>query len=146
MRRRKSALYRSLIEPGVPPMPGARAALERLGRRRPLAIATNTPRDEAAIITRHLGIDALLRAVIVREDYARSKPAPDAYLAAADRLGVKPDECVVVEDTARGLGAGQLELKERTKKDASSVPLTSAAEDVRDLVLSLGGTLGARRA
>lgn len=106
MRARKSVLYRSLIEPGVPPMPGARAALERLGATRPLAIATNTPRDEAAIITRHLGIDPLLRTVIVREDYARSKPAPDSYLTAADRLGVKPADCVVVEDTARGLGAG----------------------------------------
>jgi HAD superfamily hydrolase (TIGR01509 family) len=87
-------------------MPGARTALERLGRARPLAIATNTVRADAAIITAHLGIDALLRAVIVREDYARSKPAPDAYLAAAATLGLPPSRCLVVEDTARGLGAG----------------------------------------
>ena len=106
VRERKGALYRALIEPAVEPMPGARAALERLGRARPLAIATNTVRADAAIITAHLGIDALLRAVIVREDYARSKPAPDAYLAAAATLGLSPSRCLVVEDTARGLGAG----------------------------------------
>jgi HAD superfamily hydrolase (TIGR01509 family) len=106
VRARKGVLYRALIEPGVEPMPGARAALERLGRARPVAIATNTVRADAAIITAHLGIDALLRAVIVREDYARSKPAPDAYLAAAATLGLPPSRCLVVEDTARGLGAG----------------------------------------
>lgn len=106
VRARKGVLYRALIEPRVEAMPGARAALERLGRARPLAIATNTVRADAAIITAHLGVDALLRAVIVREDYARSKPAPDAYLAAAATLGLPPSACVVVEDTARGLGAG----------------------------------------
>ena len=106
VRARKGVLYRTLIEPGVAPMPGARAALERLGRTRPLAIATNTVRADAAIITGHLGIDGYLRAVIVREDYPRSKPAPDAYLAAAAALGLPPAECVVIEDTARGLGAG----------------------------------------
>ena len=106
VRARKGVLYRARIEPGVPPMPGARDALERLGRKRPLAVVTNTVRADAAIITGHLGIDALLRAVIVREDYARSKPAPDSYLTAAAALGLSPSECVVVEDTARGLGAG----------------------------------------
>jgi beta-phosphoglucomutase-like phosphatase (HAD superfamily) len=44
--------------------------------------------------------------VIAREDYARPKPAPDAYLAAAERLGCRADECVVVEDTERGARAG----------------------------------------
>jgi len=106
LRARKGVLYRQLIEPGVPAMPGARAALERLGQTRALAVATNTVRDDAALILRHLGLQALLRATIVREDYARSKPAPDAYLAAAAALGVAPAQCAVVEDTERGARAG----------------------------------------
>jgi len=54
----------------------------------------------------HLGFGHLLDAVIAREDYARPKPAPDAYLAAAAALGLTPAECVVVEDTERGVRAG----------------------------------------
>jgi len=106
LRERKAAEYRALIEPGVLPMPGARAALERLRPARALALATNTLRAEAGIILRHLGLDALLRATIAREDYARPKPAPDAYLAAASALGLAAAECAVVEDTERGLRAG----------------------------------------
>jgi HAD superfamily hydrolase (TIGR01509 family) len=106
VRARKGRLYRAHIAAGVPPMPGAREALERLGRSRALAVVTNTVREDAAVITRHLGLDGFLRTVIVREDYPRSKPAPDAYLRAAAALDLSPSECVVVEDTARGLGAG----------------------------------------
>ena len=43
--------------------------------------------------------------VVSREDYRDAKPAPDAYLTAAERLGLAASECAVVEDTPRGLGA-----------------------------------------
>jgi beta-phosphoglucomutase-like phosphatase (HAD superfamily) len=43
---------------------------------------------------------------VTREDYPDAKPAPDAYLAAAQRLGCPPAECLVVEDSQRGLAAG----------------------------------------
>src|SRR6185369_17699660 len=49
---------------------------------------------------------ALLDVTIARDDYADAKPAPDAYRAAAAALGLPPAECVVVEDTARGVRAG----------------------------------------
>src|SRR5262245_50784931 len=106
LRARKGDLYRMLITPGVAAMPGARDVLERLARGRPLAIATNTVRADTEIILGHLDVRGLLRAAIVREDYARSKPAPDAYLTAAAALGLAPAECAVVEDTERGLRAG----------------------------------------
>jgi HAD superfamily hydrolase (TIGR01509 family) len=39
------------------------------------------------------------------DDYERSKPAPDAFLIAAARLGVAPKDCLVFEDTAIGIQA-----------------------------------------
>jgi HAD superfamily hydrolase (TIGR01509 family) len=39
------------------------------------------------------------------EDYARSKPAPDAFLVAASLLGVEPKDCLVFEDTDMGIAA-----------------------------------------
>ena len=41
--------------------------------------------------------------VLMGGDYARYKPHPDPYLAAAARLGLAPEDCIVVEDTERGL-------------------------------------------
>jgi HAD superfamily hydrolase (TIGR01509 family) len=106
LRARKTEVYRTLIRRGIEPMPGARASLERLRPTHRLALATNTVRDEVAVILGHLGMASLLHATIAREDYDRPKPAPDAYLAAAAALGLAPSECVVIEDTQRGLASG----------------------------------------
>ena len=45
--------------------------------------------------------------VLTGEDMAHGKPAPDIYLAAAERLGMDPAECIVVEDSDRGIAAGR---------------------------------------
>jgi HAD superfamily hydrolase (TIGR01509 family) len=43
--------------------------------------------------------------IVGAEDYARSKPAPDAFLTAAAKLDVAPADCLVFEDTALGIQA-----------------------------------------
>ena len=105
LRARKLGPYRALIAAGVQPLPGALAALEGLRGYR-LAIATNSSRDEVDVILGHLGAARFFDALVTREGYERAKPAPDAYLAAAAALGLTADECVVIEDTPRGLAAG----------------------------------------
>ncbi|MGH7893893.1 MAG: HAD family hydrolase [Candidatus Binatia bacterium] len=107
LRARKAAQYRALIASGVPPRPGARAVLERLRGACRLAVATNTVRAEADVVLASIGLGDLLDHVVVREDYGRPKPAPDAYLAAARGLGLDPGECLVVEDSPRGVQAGR---------------------------------------
>jgi HAD superfamily hydrolase (TIGR01509 family) len=106
LRRRKAVVYRALIAEGVAPCPGAREALARLAPHYRLAIATNTARVEANLVLGHLGIAPRLETVVAREDYDAPKPAPDAYRAAARALALPPAECVVIEDTARGVRAG----------------------------------------
>jgi HAD superfamily hydrolase (TIGR01509 family) len=105
-RSRKAQRYSELIKGPIAPCRGAREALMRLGPSHRLAIATNSVRHELDVIVGKLGFVGLLHETVTREDYARPKPAPDAYLAAARRLGLSHDECVVVEDTPRGLHAG----------------------------------------
>jgi beta-phosphoglucomutase-like phosphatase (HAD superfamily) len=46
-------------------------------------------------------------AVVKGEDVKNKKPAPDIFLSAAGKLGVKPEECVVVEDAVNGVQAAQ---------------------------------------
>ena len=41
--------------------------------------------------------------LVCAEDYTNGKPAPDCFLAAAERLGVRPEECLVFEDTDMGI-------------------------------------------
>jgi HAD superfamily hydrolase (TIGR01509 family) len=106
LRTRKTAEYRALIAAGVAPRPGARAMVTRLAPSHRLALATNSTRAEVDVVLGHLALDGPFAAVVVREDYATAKPAPDAYLAAARALGLPPAACVVVEDTARGVAAG----------------------------------------
>ena len=106
LRARKVGPYRALIDAHVDPLPGAVEALRRLHADYRLAVATNSPRDEATLILGHLGAGALLHALVPREAYGKPKPAPDAYLTAAAEVGLSPAECVVVEDTPRGLAAG----------------------------------------
>jgi HAD superfamily hydrolase (TIGR01509 family) len=106
LRARKATTYRTLIATGVTARPGAREALERLAGRYRLAVATNSVRAEVAIVLDHLDVRGRLDAVVAREDYDVPKPAPDAYRAAARALGLAPEACVVVEDTARGVRAG----------------------------------------
>jgi HAD superfamily hydrolase (TIGR01509 family) len=107
LRTRKAATYRTLVAGGVSPRPGARAALERLRPTHRLGLATNSTRAEVGVVLGHLGLGDILHAVVAREDYDRPKPAGDAYVAAARALGLAPAECVVVEDTTRGVRAGR---------------------------------------
>jgi HAD superfamily hydrolase (TIGR01509 family) len=107
LRARKTVAYRELVAAGVPPMPGARACLERLHGTWRLVVVTNSTRSDADLVLRPLDVARFLDAVITREDYAGAKPAADAYLAAAAAIGVPPPACVAVEDTPRGLRAAQ---------------------------------------
>lgn len=44
---------------------------------------------------------------LAREDVYEGKPSPEGYLMAAARMGVKPEECVVIEDSSSGMKAGR---------------------------------------
>jgi HAD superfamily hydrolase (TIGR01509 family) len=106
LRARKAVEYRALIADGVPARPGAREALARLAPEYALAVATNSIRSEVDVVLGHLGFRDAFTALVAREDYVEAKPAPDPYLEAARRLGLAPEACVVVEDTARGVRSG----------------------------------------
>ena len=120
LRDRKAPGYLALIAAGAPPRPGAAEALARLHPDFRLAVATNASRAEVRSVLSRLANAALLDVTIARDDYVRAKPAPDAYLAAAAALGLPPVECVVVEDTARGVRAAR----------AAGMPVVAAPHDL----------------
>ena len=92
-----------------PYIAGAREFLEALQAQGvPTAIATSSNCDKmACLYARHPEIKNLVTAVLTAEDARRSKPAPDCYLAAAERLGADISKCIVFEDSPSGLAAGR---------------------------------------
>ena len=101
---RKRRIFRTMVNGGLAAFPGLPEELVRW-RQSPLALATSSARFEAELILGHLGLQGFFDPVITCDDGPRAKPAPDCYLLAADRLGKRPADCVVIEDSAHGITA-----------------------------------------
>lgn len=86
---------------GVYEIAGARELLESLPTNR-WAIVTSGTRSVATLRIQHTQLP-MPGVLVCADEIPRGKPAPDGFLIAAERLGVAPDECVVVEDTPPGL-------------------------------------------
>lgn len=89
---------------GVVRLPGVAALLAALPADR-WAIATSCSAPLAAARLGAVGIEPPV--LVTASDTALGKPAPDPYLAAAERLGVDPADCLVVEDAVAGVTAGR---------------------------------------
>lgn len=102
----KEALFLELLEDVQPVLP-VKAIAEFHRAHIPMAIATGSPRWVAERILKSLGIRDWFRGVVGAEDVANPKPAPDAYLRAAELIGVDPKRCHAFEDTQLGLEAAR---------------------------------------
>jgi len=92
-----------------PLLPGVRELLDELkGRRVPVALATSSWSAWVEAIFEGMGLPLeTFDAVVHRQLVARSKPAPDLYLKAAELLGVAPERCIAIEDTPPGIESAQ---------------------------------------
>jgi HAD superfamily hydrolase (TIGR01509 family) len=71
------------------------------------ALATSGERRYVAMVMSELNLDGAFDATVVAEDVTRGKPAPDVYLLAAERLGLPPAQCLVLEDAPNGVAAAK---------------------------------------
>lgn len=105
----KEARYRELMaERGVQPLPGVRrwlAALAAAGWRQ--AVASSAPRLNVEAILAALEIAHFFEAITSAEDVQRGKPDPQVFLVAAEKLGIAPERCIVVEDAPAGVEGGR---------------------------------------
>ncbi len=117
---------------GISALPGAVQLLERLeALSMPWAIVTSGSVPVAR--ARHAaGELATPEIFITAELVAKGKPNPDPYLLGAQRLGLKPEECVVVEDAPAGILSG---LAAGCKVIAVNAPDDTPGLDKIDLVL-----------
>jgi len=105
----KEAEYRRLATVhGLTPLPGASSWVRRLHAQGwQQAIASSAPGENVGVMLRALALDGMFEAIVSAEDVTRGKPDPQVFVAAAERLGVPRDRCIVVEDAAVGVQAAR---------------------------------------
>jgi sugar-phosphatase len=89
----------------IEPIAGAAAFLASLPPER-WTIVTSAPRALAEVRLRAAGLP-IPATMIAADDIPNGKPAPDCFLVAAERLGVAAGDCLVFEDAAAGISAGE---------------------------------------
>ena len=83
--------------------PGAAECIDRLGAEFPLGIASGALKHEIVAILRRYGLEDRFRFIVASGDTPRSKPAPDPYQRAAELHGLRPAECLAIEDSHWGI-------------------------------------------
>ena len=99
---RKESLYYSLL-PQLKPVSEVLAHIDAQHGRIPFAVVSGSTRESIVKSLTTVGLLDRFSILVGSEDYARSKPAPDAFLIAAARLGIAPEDCLVFEDTDMGI-------------------------------------------
>jgi beta-phosphoglucomutase family hydrolase len=102
--RRKENLYFELL----PQLKAVAAVLEHVNAehgRIPFAVVSGSTRESVVASLRALNLLHRFDTLVCAGDYKKSKPDPEAFLLAAARLGVKPERCLVFEDTQMGVEA-----------------------------------------
>jgi HAD superfamily hydrolase (TIGR01509 family) len=92
-------------EAELPLVEGAVDAVRALSASVPLAIASSSNRPLIDAVLAASGMAHCFAATVSSEEVARGKPSPDVYLEAAARLGIPPERCVAIEDSANGIRA-----------------------------------------
>ncbi|MFF2517767.1 HAD family hydrolase [Streptomyces sp. NPDC058086] len=96
------------FERELQPVPGAVQLLEKLAADEvPYCVASSGSHERIRVGHRKTGLDRWFDEgrVFSSQDVGRGKPAPDLFLHAAERMGVAPHRCVVVEDSPLGVRA-----------------------------------------
>lgn len=101
---RKEKLYFELL-PQLEPVAEVLEHIEAMHRQIPFAVVSGSTHESVVNSLTAIGLLDKFDLIVGSEEYARSKPAPDAYLTAAQRLGVPPAQCLVFEDAEIGIQA-----------------------------------------
>jgi beta-phosphoglucomutase-like phosphatase (HAD superfamily) len=101
---RKEAVYYEIL-PELKAVPEVLEHIEFSYGEIPFAVVSGSTRDSVTASLEALGLLDKFETLVCAGDYERSKPDPEPFLLAAERLGVRPEDCLVFEDTAMGIQA-----------------------------------------
>ena len=99
--------YRHIL--ARPPVirPQVRETLAALRGRVRLAIVTGCDREQLDLVHKSTGLLDFFEVIVTSDDCSHAKPHPELYLAALKAMKLKPDECIAIEDSPRGLASAR---------------------------------------
>jgi HAD superfamily hydrolase (TIGR01509 family) len=108
-KRRTYEIYLDIIKGQLRPLPGVHeflAACRRAGKKTALATSADMVKAEGNL--REIGLPfSTFDAVVTGLDVVHRKPHPEIFLRAAEKLGLDPRHCLVVEDAVNGVAAAK---------------------------------------
>ena len=107
IRDEKRAIFLEEMEKDPRIIDGAPEKVKELGEKYPLALVTSSHIHVVDIVLKHSGIKDCFSVVLAEDNVKHSKPNPEGFLLAAEKLKVNPKECVVIEDAEKGVIAAK---------------------------------------
>jgi len=104
-RGERGAAYSALLREGVRLIDGVADVLAGVHGRYIMGIVTSSQQEHFDLIHASSGLLQYFQFVLAAGDYANLKPHPEPYLKGLARTGVAPQDCLVIEDSERGLAA-----------------------------------------
>jgi beta-phosphoglucomutase-like phosphatase (HAD superfamily) len=93
-----------LVEGNITDIGGVKKLLKYISGEYFLAIASSSAPQNIELVLDETGLDSFFEVkVSAKEEGLESKPAPDVYVEAAERLGVRPEDCLALEDSINGV-------------------------------------------
>jgi len=109
VKARTYEIYKVIAGGKLDPLPGAHEFIARCRKKGfKLALATSADQVKMEINLKGIGLTAeSFDSIITGNDVDNKKPSPEIYLKAAESIGLKPEQCLVVEDAVSGIKAGK---------------------------------------
>lgn len=107
LRNARNVRYAERLALGITALDGIESVLAALHGRVTMGVVTSSNAHHFEIIHRTTGLLRYFDFVLTNGDYEQTKPHPSGYLAALARCRLTPQQCIVIEDSERGLAAAR---------------------------------------
>lgn len=105
---RKEAIFREMLRRHIPAMSGAVELIDDLTAHGFLVgVGSSGPPENVALVIGGLGLRDRLAGIVTARDVTRGKPDPQVFLLTAERMGIAPARCAVIEDAVHGIAAAR---------------------------------------
>jgi len=104
----KEASFREKAKGNIKPFPGVVKLLNTIKRGNfKQALVSSAPKENIDLLISELALGGIFDRVVSGREVAESKPSPQIYLLAAEKLGAQPQDCIVIEDSPHGVKAAK---------------------------------------
>jgi len=104
----KEEYFRQIVRNGIKPIKGSAELIKSLAQKGTrMAVASSAPPENISLILEMLDIKHCFNAIVSGGEVQESKPSPQIFLKAAEKIGIEPTRCIVIEDAVTGVTAAK---------------------------------------